>query len=804
MKSIINMLIIYLLIISNTTGFEYLKVKAPPAFIVNQVTTYQEQYSRVLELSNGNFVIAWYSTTAQSSLPCCGYLNVYFNLYDSDANRLTQNYLTVNSPNANQAMLVELCSDGNGGFAIVWQELNQTTNVKVLMRRYNSDLTADNIINVKQSTSLFHAYPSIDRLANGGYVVLFNVNSSQAYFQLFDSTFKTIGSNVAISQNNPAKTSDIIVNTNNQVGNQDNGALTLLTNGNVFVTWNDRNINNCDVFGKIYDQYGNAVTGVLNINTTTNGSQDIPRPFTLAWGEFGVVWQSQGGAGQIVNLQIFDNDGNKIGKEQMVNTDTTYSTGFPHATEFTKNGHILVTWTRINPNSGGDRDVYAQIYYKNDGICRHILAFIGNSGGITNSVLIDFSSIIYYNIILTTLPNLGQLNDDTQKAISVNTFIDKTKIFYTYSTLSADPFTYATNTVDISCTVTIAPCYQTCFICAQAGNDNNHRCLQCAPNAYSTSDNSNNCYSSTPKGYYLDTSTKIYNKCYESCLTCPEKGDSGNNNCSTCGSNYYNLEDLLSQCYLSTEIITSYFFNFETLNFTKCFSSCNTCRYLGNINQHLCSTCNNNFFPLEDDASMCFSKDAAVEGYYLDFELSVFKKCYKACGKCTGPGDIINPNCIECAPNYPKCNGCSQKIYKESCVDNCPVLTVYDALTKTCIECKTGEIVLNNECLSICPDGYIQDLYTCITCIEKNYYNYKKTCVQQCPGGSTLNANTNTCEIKCDFGYFDNDKDQCITCKTILKIYFQGQCVDNCPEGYTQVDNNCQKKPNSIGKIILI
>jgi hypothetical protein len=315
------------------------------------------------------------------------------------------------------------------------------------------------------------------------------------------------------------------------------------------------------------------------------------------------------------------------------------------------------------------------------------------------------------------------------------------------------------------------------------------------------SDNPNNCYSNAdiPQGYYLDTSTNTYTKCYASCLTCTSEGDISNNNCSTCAHNYYSLEDKLSQCYLSTDTVIGYFFNFISTNFTKCFYSCSTCKLLGDTNMHLCSTCKNNFFPLEDNVRMCYSKDSSVPGYYLDFANSIFRKCYKSCSQCSGPGDIFTTNCTQCDPNYTICSDCTTMVYKDSCVDSCPPLAVYDATSKTCIDCNAGEVVFNNQCSFECPAGYVQNLYTCVTCIKLKFYNYKTTCVAQCPDGSTLNAITNTCDIKCDFGYYDNVQDKCITCSQISKVYCQGTCVAICPLGYTNVGGNCLSPATTVG-----
>jgi hypothetical protein len=885
MKAIIKLFIIYFLNVTQISCFDYLKIKTPSLFQVSQVTTNAQQCSKVVELTTGDFAIVWHGT-----IPTSGYFNIQFNVYDFTGTTLKQNNVIVNAVTSASSIYPDVCSDGNGGFVIVWEENDQQNSsyTKAFIRHYDSSYTAGGIISIKQSTAYSFVIPAIDRLANGNYVAFFT-NSVRVYFQLIDSTFNLIGGNVFaqdssyntqaysvkglmnggfvtawfggagdvymkfFDKDGLAKGNEMLINTNNQAGSQDYPKIAVLTNGNVVVTWNDQGLNSGDVIGKIFDQTGQAVSGFISLSALTIGKQNNPRPFSLSWGGFGVVWESQE-TQRNIKLQIFDVNGNKIGSEKMVNTGVSSGMWAAHATELVKTGNSVVTWT----DSGSTNYVWVQIYYKNDGICKDIQASLGNA----TSIKIDFSTVPYDSIVIKTLPTQGQLKDDAGTVLSLNTLVDKTKVTYFSNAQNSDSFTFASNTVDPSCKVDILNCYKSCLTCSQAGDVTNHNCIQCNPGLYKLADNTiNNCYSTSeipqgyyldttynvirkcyescfscsqkgdsiknnclkclnsfypleqditqcysttnvPQGYYLDTSLGAFVKCYDSCLTCNSKGDSGTHNCLKCLDYYYPLEDKINQCYPYTEVINGYFFNIETLNFTRCYQSCGTCKMLGDINQHICLSCKNNFFPLENDNSMCFAKDATVLGYYLDFNNNVFRKCYKSCSKCTGPGDIINPNCIECDPTYPSCSGCTEKIYKDNCIDGCPILTTFNPITQICSDCKPGELVYNNQCIATCPDGYIQDSYLCVTCADKNMYYYKNYCVQSCPDGSKLNTSNNTCEIICLLGYYDIVTGACISCGSISKLYFQGICVDSCPENYVQIGTLCQKSINAeIGKV---
>ena len=92
------------------------------------------------------------------------------------------------------------------------------------------------------------------------------------------------------------------------------------------------------------------------------------------------------------------------------------------------------------------------------------------------------------------------------------------------------------------------------------------------------------------------------------------------------------------------------------INGCQCeFNKCLSCSDLIK-NKRLCTQCNDNYYAIEKDDSNnidqyinCYQE---IKGYYLDKKDSVFKKCYFTCDKCQKKGDIINHNCVSCNENY--------------------------------------------------------------------------------------------------------------------------------------------------------
>jgi hypothetical protein len=828
MKSNIKSLFILILIIYQAQSYDYLKVTPTPVQM-NQSTWTQAELPKVASLTNGNVVIVWQMIVVSGDI-----LNIYFNVWDPNGNKLIKNDVLVGTtPQTTQQVYPFVCSDGNGGFVIVWEY--RYTSGTGLLRHYDATFTPGNIItlftNGQSSIYTTHGI-TITRVSNGNYITFYTNNAGGVYSaaaRLLDSNFNPIGteffsqSNTSNSElamsvlgltkggfvllresmratrdvyfiiydnNGNAKTGDILINSDRTTGVQSSPQGGNLNNGNFVVVWTD-DINSGDMIFRIFDVNGNAIGNTITANTITAAQQHWDIIFTLSGG-FAIMWRSYyNNPTPNLIFQVFDNDGNKIGSERTVNTNTTLDIYGLNGIEL-MNGNILITWTQ----GGSTKTVLAEVYYKNDGVCQNLQFQI--SGG---QLTINFSGIKYSSIVLKTLPTNGQLKDDNQVALVINTFIDKTKIYYVQTNSNGDSFTYATNMVDGICRVDIMVCFISCLTCSKAGDIINNNCIQCAANYAMIKDSTtNNCYSKTVglQGYYFDSNLNLFNKCYTRCATCTNGGDDSKNNCSTCLPNYYTILETPNQCYASDEKIPGYFFDVLNAKFTKCYQTCGTCSNLGDDTNHTCTTCKLGFTNTEYNKYNCYSVNSTVLGYYYDLNSNLFKKCYISCSKCTGAGDIFTPNCTECASDYTVCTGCSTMIYRSTCVDECPILTVYDATAKTCTDCKSGEVVFENQCVSSCPLGYIKDNTTCFSCFGKNLINYNNTCVDKCPSNLVFNATTNACEIKCDDGVYDKTKNACVSCSSINKLSLQGNCVDICPEGYIASNSYCQQTISTV------
>ena len=129
----------------------------------------------------------------------------------------------------------------------------------------------------------------------------------------------------------------------------------------------------------------------------------------------------------------------------------------------------------------------------------------------------------------------------------------------------------------------------------------------------------------------------------------------------------------------------------------------------------------------------CFDKKP--EGYYLDINNKIYKKCFNICKYCNGPGNETIHNCIECKTNYTFIN---DSIYNTNCYEKCDYNYYFDKSNKY-------------HCEQTCPIEYnkiIKEKNKCIDDCKKDdiyKYEYNNICYQQCPNETIINEDNYIC-----------------------------------------------------------
>ena len=131
-------------------------------------------------------------------------------------------------------------------------------------------------------------------------------------------------------------------------------------------------------------------------------------------------------------------------------------------------------------------------------------------------------------------------------------------------------------------------------------------------------------------------------------------------------------------------------------------------------NKKVCTQCSKGFYRIENDNSNMneyFNCYKELKGYYLDKNVSLFKKCYDTCETCEIKGDNINHNCVKCNENYPieiNINNYS------NCYENCKYYYYFD--NESYYHCTVN--------LS-CPDEYPILNKNKSECIKGDIYKYE-------------------------------------------------------------------------------
>lgn len=230
--------------------------------------------------------------------------------------------------------------------------------------------------------------------------------------------------------------------------------------------------------------------------------------------------------------------------------------------------------------------------------------------------------------------------------------------------------------------------------------------------------------------------------------------------CDTCRG-YYPYNPGTPQCVNINDIGINAFINYNVTSGSDpmielCNSNCSTCSKGGDAIHSNYLTCNtvNNYYPLEDDLTQCYSRNEIIFSYAFDSVNHIFKKCITGCDVCEYPFDNITHNCIKCNSEYesyyfpllnqyncyPKRSSASilyyidrndnNKYIQLSSNDNCP--SAYPFLFK-----------LTGECISSCS-GIVQGNKTYIA---QNYYMHLSLCyINGCPEYTISIPNTNLCQ----------------------------------------------------------
>lgn len=255
---------------------------------------------------------------------------------------------------------------GKSGGYLVWQD-NITDGDGLGISAVRLDGTFSPTLGnfrVNQNGTYDQENPQVALLKNGG--AMFVWQSGKLSFQHIMARF--LGSNGLW-----LTTNDVMVNTATN-HYQVNPAVTVLTNGNVVVTWSSYGQDNADglqgVYAQILSPTGQKIGGEFLVNQFTRFNQRTPAIASMPNGNFLIAWVSElqraaagsGGSSESPGLNSvdiyarrFNSDGTAVGNEFLVNITTNICAN--PAIGAASDGTYIIAWSqkdKVVHNNGWD------------------------------------------------------------------------------------------------------------------------------------------------------------------------------------------------------------------------------------------------------------------------------------------------------------------------------------------------------------------------------------------------------------------------------------------------------------------
>ena len=394
---------------------------------------------------------------------------------------------------------------------------------------------------------------------------------------------------------------------------------------------------------------------------------------------------------------------------------------------------------------------------------------------------VDLSTIFpyYQNAYLNENPLNFEFSDKYLTAIAPNNGKHKTTIYYLYNNINVNIYLR-----DPTCHFNYQICNEACNSCNIFSDDStNTLCNDCTKNyAYLINDTSqcekNNKNISL---YYYNSTDKVFNKCYDTCLYCSKEGNITNNNCDVClNENCRKSYMKEKQCILcDNNNVLFYYSNTEgSICLDESIIQCpDDYPFLIKENNECTSSCPTKF-PIKLN-NECLDECPTEKGY-----IKYNNKCY-----CNNQYiyyyDEDNNNNLICI------------IDSNECPKKYPIL---NESTKECEKKNEKEIIFNGETIEECPSltrKVNKEEYNTCECI---YAYYMIDDIIYCTSTKLCNKNNN------EYKLLIKDKNLCVKkCDSEYPIEFENYCLKKCPNNYIIYNNKCMKIPfNNVNENVTI
>ncbi|MFL5330324.1 MAG: RHS repeat-associated core domain-containing protein [Gemmataceae bacterium] len=313
-------------------------------FQINQTTLDYQGYPQVAMDAVGNFTVVWQSYNFTESD-----FDIYSRAYDRFGTALTSEVVvdTITTTDQ-QTPTIAMTSDGR--YVVSWLG-RDSSGYGVFAQRFDADGTANGSqIGINATTMYDQFIPSVAIDSAGNFVVSWTgwngtASASGVSFRRFDSSGTALDAN------------DVFVHAGYSTQVACDAA------GNFVVTFDDDSLSSdSEVYCQRYDASGSAQGSLIQVNTYTTNSQELPAVAMDTDGDFVVTWASDGqdGSNYGIYAQAYQRDGTTAGSNFRVNVYTTNSQYVPAVASDTE-GNFTFAWESYGQD-GNQFGIYSRRY----------------------------------------------------------------------------------------------------------------------------------------------------------------------------------------------------------------------------------------------------------------------------------------------------------------------------------------------------------------------------------------------------------------------------------------------------------
>ncbi len=144
---------------------------------------------------------------------------------------------------------------------------------------------------------------------------------------------------------------------------QENPAIAIDDSGNFVVVWNSylQDGSSNGIFGRRFDSNCTPLSEEFQINIETSGNQREPSVAMDAVGNFVVTWYGPGENKEDIFARRFDPNGQPLGSEFRVNTNTNDKQLYP-GVAMNNDGSFIIVWESMNIPEQGKKGICGQLY----------------------------------------------------------------------------------------------------------------------------------------------------------------------------------------------------------------------------------------------------------------------------------------------------------------------------------------------------------------------------------------------------------------------------------------------------------